>query len=80
MRHRAERLVQLQPPAHHSRLSPSNVLQAQGEANLTKPGVVNVTQMATVDKSELVEQIGRLPAAKIAAIRSGLHLLIDGLS
>jgi mRNA interferase MazF len=57
---------------------PGNVPLAKGEGNVTKPSVVNVSQTATVDKSELVERIGRLPAAKAAAILSGLHLLIDG--
>ena len=59
--------------------APGNVPLAQGEGNLPKPSVVNISQIVTVDKSELVEQIGRLPASKIAVIRSGLHLLIDGM-
>jgi mRNA-degrading endonuclease toxin of MazEF toxin-antitoxin module len=39
--------------------------------------VVNVTQVATVDKSELVERIGKLPADIVDAIREGLQLLFD---
>jgi len=58
--------------------APGNVLLAKGEANLKRQSVVNVSQVITVDKSELTEHIGRLPAAKVTAIRNGLHLLIDG--
>ena len=32
---------------------PGNVLLAEGEANLPKPSVVNVTQLFTVDKRDL---------------------------
>ncbi len=57
--------------------APGNVLLAQGEGNLTKPSVVNVSQIVTVDKSEFAEPIGRLPAGKVEAIQRGLQLLFD---
>jgi mRNA interferase MazF len=53
------------------------VLLEQGEGNLTKASVVNVSQIVTVDKSELSERVGRLPAGKVDAIRRGLYLLFD---
>ena len=34
--------------------APGNVLLAQGEANLPKPSVANVSQLLTVDKSQWV--------------------------
>jgi len=49
----------------------------KGDANLAKASVVNVSQVLTIDKSELVERIGKLPPETIDAIRSGLSLLFD---
>jgi len=57
--------------------APGNVLLEQGEGNLKKASVVNVSQIVTVDKSELSERVGRLPAGKVDAIRRGLYLLFD---
>ncbi|HXM44621.1 MAG TPA: type II toxin-antitoxin system PemK/MazF family toxin [Bryobacteraceae bacterium] len=57
--------------------NPGNVLLEQGEGNLKKASVVNVSQVVTVDKSELSERVGRLPIGKVDAIRRGLHLLFD---
>ena len=54
-----------------------NVALRKGDANLPKASVVNVSQVLTVDKSELVERIGRLPVETVDAIRKGLHLLFD---
>jgi mRNA-degrading endonuclease toxin of MazEF toxin-antitoxin module len=42
-----------------------------------KPSVVKVSQIPTIDKSELTEKIGQLPAATIHSIRTGLQLLFD---
>ena len=57
--------------------APGNVALSKGAANLPKQSVVNVSQVLTVNKAELVERIGRLPAAVIDAIRDGLQLLFD---
>ena len=59
--------------------TPGNVLLKKGEANLPKASVVNVSQILTVDKAELVECIGKLSAGAAAAVRDGLHLLFDRL-
>ena len=59
--------------------APGNVLLKKGEANLPKTSVVNVSQVLTVDKAELVEHIGSLGGAAAAAVRDGLHLLFDRL-
>ena len=40
---------------------PGNVLLARGAGNLPKRSVAVVSQMATVDKSRLLEKIGTLP-------------------
>jgi mRNA interferase MazF len=57
--------------------APGNVLLQKGEANLPKPSVVNVSQIVTVNKSELLERIGRLKPAAIEKISQGLHLLFE---
>jgi mRNA interferase MazF len=59
--------------------APGNVLLKKGEANLPKASVVNVSQVLTVDKTELVDCTGKLSAAAANALRDGLHLLFDRL-
>jgi mRNA interferase MazF len=59
--------------------APGNVLLKKGEANLAKASVVNVSQILTVDKAELVECTGKLSGAAAGAVRDGLHLLFDRL-
>jgi mRNA interferase MazF len=57
--------------------NPGNVALKKGDANLLKDSVVKITQVATVDKSELGERVGKLPARTVDAIREGLQLLFD---
>jgi mRNA interferase MazF len=57
--------------------APGNVPLREGDANLPKTSVINVSQVLTVDKAELVERIGRLSARIIDAVRDGLQLLLD---
>ena len=57
--------------------APGNVTLRKGEANLPKASVVNVSQLLTVDKSELDERIGRLPTGTIDAVLKGLLLLFE---
>ena len=57
--------------------APGNVALKKGEANLPKTSVVNVSQLVTVDRDELVEKIGRLGAETIAQVCSGLELLFS---
>lgn len=59
--------------------APGNVLLKKGEADLPKASVVNVSQVLTVDKAELVEWTGNLSVAAITAVRDGLHLLFERL-
>jgi len=47
---------------------PGNVRLAQGEANLPKESVVNVTQLVTVDRSRLGAPLGSLRPARIRQI------------
>jgi mRNA interferase MazF len=57
--------------------SPGNVLLAKGEANLPKKSVVNVSQIITVDKSDLTEKIGTLSLTRLAQILAGVNLLLE---
>ena len=56
--------------------SPGNVHLEKGEANLPKQSVVNVTQIFTVDKRDLVEKIGSLSRNRLAQVLEGIKLLI----
>ena len=57
--------------------SPGNVLLEKGEVNLPKQSVVNVTQIFTVDKGDLVERIGRLSRKRVRQILDGVLLLME---
>jgi mRNA interferase MazF len=59
--------------------APGNVLLKKGEANLRKASVVNVSQILTIDKSELVECLGTMSGEAAGAVRDGLHMLFDRL-
>jgi len=56
--------------------SPGNVLLEKGEANLRKSSVVNITQIFTVNKQDLVEKIGSLSLERIAQVLEGVELLV----
>jgi len=59
--------------------SPGNVTLNKGEANLEKRSVVNISQVVTVNKSDLSEKIGTLSPEKTTEIIDGIRLLIDPL-
>jgi len=57
--------------------APGNVLLKKGEANLKKDSVVNISQLVTVDKDDLLEKIGALSSARVREIVAGIRLLIE---
>ena len=57
--------------------SPGNVLLGIGEANLPKQSVVNVSQIFTVEKSQLDEYIGAVSRRRISEILKGVNLVIE---
>jgi mRNA interferase MazF len=59
--------------------APGNMILHKGEANLEKRCVVNISQVVTVNKSDLADKIGSLSAEKITKIIDGIKLLIDPL-
>lgn len=58
-------------------LSPGNVMLKKGEGGLKKDSVVNISQVITVDKSDLVEKIGTLQPSKVRQVIEGIKLLIE---
>lgn len=57
--------------------APGNVLLRKGEGNLPKDSVVNITQIVTVDKSDLFEKIGSLSPKRMRQIIDGVNLLLE---
>jgi mRNA interferase MazF len=57
--------------------APGNVLLDQGEGNLPKPSVVLVSQIFTVDKSQLGEFIGTLSEQRVKEILEGIYLMTE---
>ena len=57
--------------------APGNVLLEPGEANLPRQSVVNVSQIFTVDKSQLDDKIGTLSARRVRDILNGIRLLTE---
>ena len=57
--------------------APGNVLLNKGEANLPKKSVVNISQIFTVNKSDLVEKIGRVSEKRMKEILDGIKLLTE---
>lgn len=56
---------------------PGNVLLAEGEANLPKPSVVNVTQLLTIDRSQLVEYVGALSAGRLRQVINRIYFVLE---
>jgi mRNA interferase MazF len=54
---------------------PGNVRLRRGEAGLSLPSVVNVSQLRTVDRSRLGERVGVLGPVRMREVLEGLALL-----
>jgi mRNA interferase MazF len=57
--------------------APGNVLLEMGEANLPKQGVVIVSQLFTIDKSDLGDLIGTLSGNRVRQILDGIVLILE---
>ena len=57
--------------------APGNALLNKGEAGLPKQSVVNISQLYTVDKSQLGEKIGALSARRVREVLNGVALLLE---
>ena len=57
--------------------APGNVLLHQGEGNLPKRSVVNVSQLFTVDRDDLEELVGTLSARRVRDILNGIAVVLE---
>ncbi len=57
--------------------APGNVLLKKGEANLPKRTVANVSQLYTVDRSDLTEKAGTLSPGRVREILDGVKLVLE---
>jgi mRNA interferase MazF len=57
--------------------APGNIALNKGEGNLQKKSVVNISQIYTVNKSDLIEKIGQVSEKRIDEIIEGLNLLTE---
>jgi mRNA interferase MazF len=56
--------------------APGNVLCRRRDTGLSKTSVVNVSQVATIDKRALVARVGALAAPKLARVEEGVRLVL----
>ncbi len=57
--------------------APGNVLLEPGEANLPKQSVVIVSQLFTMDKTDLRDIIGTLSRKRVRQIVNGIKLVLE---
>jgi mRNA interferase MazF len=56
--------------------APGNVLLPSGATGLPKESVANVSQLVTVDRTDLTERAGKLPRAKLELVLSGIDVVL----
>ena len=57
--------------------APGNVSLKKGEANLPKKSIVNISQIFTVNKSDLVDKIGQVSDTIFTQILAGIKLMTE---
>ena len=56
--------------------APGNVLLSESATGLPKESVANVSQIVTLDKSELTVRLGKVPKAKLELVLSGVDVVL----
>ena len=56
--------------------APGNVLLSESATGLPKESVANVSQIVTLDRSELTVRVGKLPKAKLELVLSGVDVVL----
>lgn len=56
--------------------APGNVRLAAQESGLPRDSVVNVSQIVTLDRSRLTDHAGRIGAARLGTILSGIDIVL----
>jgi mRNA interferase MazF len=58
--------------------APGNVRLSARESGLPRDSVVNVSQIVTLDRSRLVDHVGRVGAPRLDSILAGIDLILGG--
>lgn len=56
---------------------PGNVILEKGVANMPWEGVVNVSQMMSIEKKKIEDKIGTLPGYLMNKVSDGLKLIME---
>ena len=56
--------------------APGNILLSESATGLPKESVANVSQIVTLDRSELTERAGKLPKAKLELVLTGVDVVL----
>jgi mRNA interferase MazF len=56
---------------------PGNVQLSAHETGLPKDSVVNITQIATLDKSALLQQVGAISGMLMVSVENGIRQVLD---
>ena len=56
--------------------APGNVVCRPKNTGLPRASVINVSQMATVDRKQLTERVGRVPETSMHQVDEGLRLVL----
>lgn len=56
--------------------APGNVRIGKSDSGLSKPSVVNVSQVLTIDRAVLTERVRALPAQPMREVEAGLRLVL----
>jgi mRNA interferase MazF len=56
--------------------APGNVALSASATGLPKDSVANVSQIVTLDKTELTERVGKLARAKLELVLSGIDVVL----
>lgn len=56
--------------------APGNVLLPPSATGLSKESVANVSQIVTLDKTDLTERAGKLPRSKLELVLSGIAVVL----
>ena len=56
--------------------APGNILLEKKESNLPKDGVINVSQISTIDKLRLIEKIGTISRTTEEKMNDGVELVL----
>ena len=57
--------------------APGNVYIEKQDSGLTKDGVINISQITTLDKKRLTERVGSLSLNNMIEINKGLKLILN---